>query len=232
MTMKLSKTFLAGILALALVFGMTLAGCDNGSTSDPAPAPNNNPLAGSWVDTRTTPGVVFIFTDEADAAITGAKVAYWSTNLRDEGAAASATGTDVTIQGTSYTYSLSGNTLTVNAYGTAPVGGGTRPDVIFDRAKGTSGSTMHGIWISRLASSDLQYTLLIIRTGTARTFTSVTSANGGEAAYSYQADATSTSIKWGNGNYNSYTKTSDPTQLTIPDPNGQQQPNLLTQPSW
>jgi hypothetical protein len=31
--MKLSKTFLMGILALTLVFGMTLAGCDNGSTS-------------------------------------------------------------------------------------------------------------------------------------------------------------------------------------------------------
>jgi filamentous hemagglutinin family protein len=221
MTMKLSKMFLAGILALALVFGMTLVGCDNGGGGGGGGGGGDS-LTGSWVDNRNTPGIVFIFTDVADAAITGAKVAYWSTALNDEGTAASATGDTVTINGQPYSYKLTDNntTMTVDNYG-------GQTSAIFNRAKGTSGSTMHGIW-SHSGSS----TLLIIRTGTGMTFTSVGAGNGGEIAYTLQADANATSIKWRNSNYNTYTKTTDPTQLTIPDPNGQQQTPLITQPSW
>jgi hypothetical protein len=230
--MKLSKTFLMGIPALALVFALTLVGCDNGSTDTGGGGDDgggsSNSLTGSWVDDRTTPNVAFIFTDVADTAITGAKIAYWSTNLNDEGTGSPATGNDITINRTAYTYTLSGNTLTLDNYDA----GATQSNVTFDRAKGTSGSTMHGIWISRLASTNQLYTLLIIRTGTARTFTSVGAGTGGEVAYSLSSNANTTYITWGNNNPTTYTKTADPTQLTITDPNGQQQPNLITQTSW
>ncbi|MDR1248382.1 MAG: hypothetical protein LBK63_03670 [Treponema sp.] len=52
--MKLSKTFLTGILALALVFGMTLAGCDNGSTSSSSSSSGSNPfIGGVWIGQAT-----------------------------------------------------------------------------------------------------------------------------------------------------------------------------------
>jgi hypothetical protein len=228
--MKLSKTFFAGIPALALVFGMILAGCDNGSTDSGGGGGGggNNSLTGSWVDNRAIPTRAFIFTDVADAAITGAKVAYWSTNLISENTAA--TGTEVTIGGTAYTYTLSDNTMTVTNYGINAAG--NAENVTFNRAKGTSGSTMHGIWISNLPSTDANYTMLIIRTSSANILSSVGSANMGEAAYALSSDANASYIKWGNGNPMGYIKDSDPTSLTITAPNNQQIAGLITQPGW
>jgi hypothetical protein len=224
MTMKLSKTFLTGILVFALVFGMTLAGCDNGTTSDDNGG-GGNPLLGSWVNNRANPRQVIIFTDVADAAVAGAKVAYYSANLTREQTAA--TGTQVTIGGADYTYSLVSNVLTVDSYGQAGAAG-NRPDVIFDRAKGTSGSTMHGIWISRLAANNQSYTLLVIRTGTAATYTAVGSNNWGESPYTLSGDANTTYIKWGAGNPVAYTKTTNPDELSIPLPAGGQPIELMT----
>ncbi|MDR0721822.1 MAG: hypothetical protein LBF75_03365 [Treponema sp.] len=227
--MKLSKTFLTGILALTLVFGMTLTGCDNGSSDDGSGGGGgggDNSLTGSWVDNRATPTRAFIFTDEADTAIAGAKVAYYSTNLTAGGTA----GNDVTIGGTAYTLTLAGNTLTLTGYDTTVQGNPV--DVIFDRVKGTSGSTIHGIWCSRLASSHQKYTLLIIRSGNANVFTAVGSNNWGQSAYTLSSDANNTYIKWGNGNPVVYTKTTDPTGLDITPPVGQQITGLMTQPSW
>jgi hypothetical protein len=224
MTMKLSKTFLTGILVFALVFGMTLAGCDNGTTSDDSGG-GGNPLLGSWVDDRANPGQVIIFTDVADAAVAGAKVAYYSSVLNRAG---TATGTQVTIGGAGYTYTLDSNVLlTVEKYGQAD-GAGNRTDVIFDRAKGTSGSTMHGIWISRLATNNQSYTLLVIRTGTAAIYASVGSNNWGESPYTLSEDANTTYIKWGSGNPVAYTKTTNPDELSIPLPAGGQQITLKT----
>jgi hypothetical protein len=215
--MKLSKTFLTGILALALVFGITLAGCENsagGGSGDGGGGGDS--LLGSWVNNRGNPSQVFIFTDVSDTAITGAKVAYYSTNLTPENT--DATGTQVTISGTAYTYTLSNNTLTLTGY--KPAAGGTAIDVIFDRAKGTSGSTMHGIWVSRLASTDASYTLFIVRSGSAKTYTAVGSANWGESPYTLSGDANATYIKWGNGNPVTYTKTANPDNLDITPPGG------------
>jgi hypothetical protein len=144
MTMKLSKTFLTGILALALVFGMTLAGCDNGSTDDGG-GDGGNDLVGSWVNDRDIPARVVIFTNVADAAIAGANVAYWSTLLIRENTPAS--GSEVFIGGTPYSFTVNGNTLTVTAYGEMDAMG-NRPNVTFSRAKGSSGTTMHGVWRS------------------------------------------------------------------------------------
>jgi hypothetical protein len=212
MTMKLSKTFLTGILALTLVFGITLAGCENGTGGgDDGGGGGGDSLLGSWVDNRVNPDKVFIFTDVADTAIAGAKVAYYSTDLNPEGT--DATGTDITISGTGYTYTLSNNTLTLEGY--KPVAGGPAIDVVFDRAKGTSGSTMHGIWVSKLASTDTRYTLLIIRSGSAKTYTAVGSAKWGESPYTLSRDANATYIKWGNGSPVSYTKTANPDTLDI-----------------
>jgi hypothetical protein len=236
--MKLSKMFLAGIPALALVFGLTLVGCDDGSTTDPAPtapAAGSNSLTGSWVDgTRTTPTAAFIFTDVPDAVITGAKVAYWSTNLTFENTPAS--NTQVTINNNGYTYQFSNNnnTLTLTGYATA-VQGGTRADVSFDRAQGTSGTGIAGIWISRLADTNQDYTLLIVRQTSGNIFTSRYQQNQpiwGVTAYTLSSDANATYIKWGNGNPIAYTKDSDPTTLNITAPNNQQQTGLITQPAW
>ena len=215
--MKLSKTFLTGILVFALVFVMALTGCENGSSggdnNNGGGGDGGNPLLGSWVDVRANPTQVFIFTDEADAAITGARVAYYSTALTQE--ATAATGSQITIGQTAYTYTLHGNTLTLNAYGSSG-------NVVFDRAQGTSGSTMHGVWVSRLASTDVSYTLLIIRTGSAVTFTSVGAANWGESPYTLSSDANTMYIKWGNANPIAYTKTSNPDQLDITPPGANQ----------
>jgi hypothetical protein len=229
--MKLSRTFLTGILAFALAFGMTLAGCDNGTTNGDDDK-GGNPLSGSWVNERANPRTVIIFTDMADAAVAGAKVAYCSVNLAPE--QTSATGTQVTIGGYGYTYGLGANVLTVHGYGQADAAG-NRPDVQFDRAKGTSGSTMHGIWVSRLANNNPYYTLLIIRTGTAAIYTSVGSDNWGEYPYTPSADANATYVKWGSGNPMVYTKTSNPDQLLIAPPvvAGARQETLITlSSSW
>jgi hypothetical protein len=229
--MKLSKMFFAGIPVLALVFTLTLAGCDNGSTSDPAPAAGNNSLTGSWVDIRATPTQAFIFTDVADPAITGAKVAYWCTTLSNENQSVTG-GNSLSINNTSYTFTVNGNTLTVAGYGTAQQGG-DRPSVTFNRAQGTSGSTMHGVWISDLAPDNQKYTLLIIRSSTANIFYAVGQNNWGVTAYTLSSDANATYIKWGNGNPIAYTKESDPTALNITPPGGGQQiTGLLTQPTW
>jgi hypothetical protein len=216
--MKLSKMFLAGIPALALVFGLTLVGCDDGSTTDPAPtapAAGSNSLTGSWVNNRTTPTQAFIFTD-VDAATAGAKVAYWSTNLSAQTTAAS--GTVVYINNVSYSYSMTDtNTLTVTAYG-VDAAGNVR-NVPFKRAPGTSGSSMYGIWISNLPPSDNGYTLLIIRSNTAATLTTVGQGSWGETYYSLMSDATGTSIKWSTGNYVLYNRYSGtPDTLDLPPP--------------
>jgi hypothetical protein len=232
MTMKLSKTFLMGILAFTLVFGMTLAGCDNGSTSDDGGSGSGggNSLTGSWVDARATPTEAFIFTDVVDAAVAGAKVAYYSTNLSNENT--TATGNQVTIEGTSYTYTIANNVLTVTGYGVADAQG-NRPNVVFNRAQGTSGSTMHGIWISNLASTNARYTLLIIRSSSANIFTSVGQNSWGESPYSLSSDANATYIKWGNNNPIAYTRTTNPDQLDITPPGGGNQlTGLITQTSW
>jgi hypothetical protein len=228
MTMKLSKTFLTGILALMLVFGITLTGCDNGSTSGGGGGGGGNALVGSWVNDRDNPARVVIFTNVADAAIAGANVAYWSTLLTPENTPAS--GSEVFIGGTPYSFTVNGNTLTITAYGEMDAMG-NRPNVTFNRAKGSSGTTMHGVWISDLPSGNLRYTLLIIRTGSAKTYTAVTSARWGASAYSLSSDANTTYIKWGNSNPTAYTKYSDPTSLNVPTPGGLMD-NLVAQTTW
>jgi hypothetical protein len=226
--MQLSKTFLTGILVFALVFGMTLAGCDNGSTSDGGDGGGGNPLLGSWVDDRDLPdgSVVAIFTD-ANSTTVGAKIAYYSINLGDE--QATATATQVTIDGESYTYSLSGNTLTVNNYEVDAQG--NRSNVEFLRAAGTTGTSINGIWVSNLGNTNNFYTLLIIRGGTSRIHTSVGSANWGESPYVPSEDPTGTFVNWGRGPV-SYSKSNDPTLLTITLPIGGRQTGLMTLSNW
>jgi hypothetical protein len=227
MTMKLSKTFLTGILVFALVFGMTLAGCDNGSTGDDNNGGGNS-LLGSWVDDRTNPTEAIIFTNVNDDAISGAKVAYYSANLTKLNNPAQ--GGQVTINGTAYQYTLGDNTLTLDDYGTDAQG--NPADVLFNRAKGTSGSTIHGIWVSALASTDPKYTLLIIRSSSAITFISVGQANWGVAAYTLNEDRNSTQIKWGNGSYNPYTRNTNPDQLDVNTPNNQMLNGLWLLSAW
>lgn len=208
------------IVCMALSIGLVLAGCDNGSTGDGGDSGTSaSSLTGIWVDDRSTPTTTYIFTNEDDPAITGSKVAYYSTNLTDEGANAAATGNQITVSETAYQYVLNGNTLTLTGY-IPGVGGAAATDADFTRAKGSSGSTMHGIWISSLASGNARYTMIIIRSGTARTFTAVGSANWGESAYVLSSDANATFIKWGNGNPVAYTKYTNPDSLDITRPAG------------
>jgi hypothetical protein len=226
--MKLSKTFLTGILALALVFGMTLAGCDNGSTDDGGGGGGGgDSLTGSWVNDRNNPTQAFIFTDVADPGIMGNKVVYYITTLTNQNTSVIG-GNTLTIGTDTYLFTVNGNMLTVTAYGTAPAGGGTRPDVTFNRAKGTSGTTMHGVWISNLPPTDLRYTLIIIRQGTANIHTAVGGGAWGETSYSLTSNANNNLITWGsNTSSNAYTKDTDPTTLNIVDPNGQPRNGLM-----
>ncbi|MDR2924046.1 MAG: hypothetical protein LBU85_11990 [Treponema sp.] len=48
-----NKRFLMGILALALVFGMTVVGCDNGSTGG---GDESSDLDGTWISTTMVDG--------------------------------------------------------------------------------------------------------------------------------------------------------------------------------
>jgi hypothetical protein len=216
--MKLSKMFLAGILALALVFGLALAGCgDGGGGGEETPA--NELSAGSWVDSRASPTTAFIFTNQAEGVQAGAKIAYWSTNLSEEQRSASSS--EIMIRGTSYPYTYESNKLLLPGY------------VNFNRAKGTSGSSISGIWISSDVSSDSpRYTLLIIRTGTGTTYTSVGADNGGESAYTLTKDANTTYIKWSDLVPLPYSKTADPTQLALTAPNGIRISDLMTLDAW
>jgi hypothetical protein len=215
-TIMKNKMILTGIFSLTLIFATALIGCP-GTTDDTPPPAATQSLTGIWVDNRTTPTKAYIFTDVTDAAVAGAKVAYYSTNLTAGNQAA--TGTEVTIGNSAYTFTLASNTLTLIGYGIAQ-GGGSRPDVVFDRAQGSSGTTIHGVWVSRLPSTDQQYTLLIIRTGTANVFTSVGSNNWGVTAYTLTANANTTYITWGGNNPIAYTKETNPDTLDISAPGG------------
>lgn len=222
-----------GIIAIGTVIvvsTLALMGCDNSTGSSSGGGDDPPSLTGNWVDDRDNPTRAFIFTNVSDAAISGAKVAYYSTNLTDENQ--TATGTQIYIGGTAYTYSLSGNAMTVTGYSPAAQQGGNPTDVTFNRAQGTSGSTMHGIWVSNLASTSQQYTLLIIRTGSASIYTSVGSGNWGQATYTLSSDANATYVKWDNGNPTAYTLSTDPTQLAITPPGGNRITGLITLSAW
>jgi hypothetical protein len=233
MTMKLSRTLLTGILAMALVSGMALVGCDNGSTDpDPGSGGGGGSLTGSWVDDRANPNQMVLFTNENDAVVSGSKVAYYSNNLYKE--ATNATGSEVYINDRAYTFQQSGNTLTVNAYGDAPAGGGPRSNVDFTRARGTSGSSIHGIWVtSGLSSNSQYYTMLIIRSGAGVTYTTQgTGANGwGITPYALTSDANFSYVNWGSGPVQ-YSKNTNPDQLIITLPGAPQRTFITLGGNW
>jgi hypothetical protein len=185
--------------AVIMVSAFAVAGCANDSDDGNN---NNNGSGGSslvgttWVNNRGTPAQSFIFTNADEGAVTGAKIAYYASTLFKENQSAS--GSQVYISGSPYPITLNGNTLTVTGYIPAANQGGTATDVAFKRVEGTSGASIHGAWVpSSLASNSPQYTLLIIRTGTAETYTSVTSNNWGQHAYTPGSDTTGTYITWG-----------------------------------
>jgi hypothetical protein len=207
-----NKLYLGMIICMTLVIGMVLAGCGG---DDPGPDSSGTSLTGIWVDDRDNISITYIFTDVPDGVIAGAKVAYWGSNVTAGG---TATGTEISIGGTAYTYTVNNNTLTLNGYGT-PDASGNATNVVFSRAQGQPGTGVTGIWVSNLASGDAKYTLLIVKSGTAAVLSSV-GADWGVFAYTLSSDANTTYIKWGNGNPGAYTKYSDPVSLTIPKPNG------------
>jgi hypothetical protein len=214
-----NKRFFGMIVCMALAIGLVLTGCpteDSGGGDGGGSSASS--IKGIWVDVRVAPTLAYIFTDVDDAVIPGSKVAYYSTSLTNEGTPAS--GTEIRISGTAYTYTLSADksTLTLNGYTTDAQGNPS--NVVFERAQGYSGTTVNGIWISRLASGDAKYTMIIVRSGTADVFTSIGSANWGVTAYALSSDANSTYIKWGNAAPAAYTKESDPVALNIPRPTG------------
>jgi hypothetical protein len=166
---KLSRVIAIG--AVIMVSAFAVAGCANDSDDGGNDNNSNNgggggSLSGMWGSPRSSPTNLFMFTETNDPGITGAKISYYSNQLTQENTQA---GTNVSISGTVYPIAVSGNTLTVSGYSPAAAGGAAT-DVAFKRVEGTSGSTIHGFWVpASLAPGSPQYTLIIIKTGTADT---------------------------------------------------------------
>jgi hypothetical protein len=100
--MKLSKVLLTGMLAMALVFGLALTGCEN-----PAGSKDGNPFVGTWTGTEGNSTFTFTF-GETTWTMSGGNQNLNGTYTRDGNTAT------LTWEGGTATATVSGNTLTID----------------------------------------------------------------------------------------------------------------------
>jgi hypothetical protein len=205
------KLFLTGMLGIILTFGLILVGCDK----DDDGGGNNNsndPITGTaWRSqngTAANPGSLLIFSKVSGST----KYFYNITNVTAENTNLDIDNKEVTIDGSPYPYTQSGNTLTVTGYKPAAVAGGAATDVAFTRIEGSTNTGVYDVWFtSGEGTASAVYTVLVIKADK-KTFTAVGNANWSRRVYT--VNVANNRIEWTDGNVVPYTLNPKATELT------------------
>jgi hypothetical protein len=217
------KCFLTGIPGLALVFVLAFTGCPTDGGDGGGGGGGGDSLVMTWGDDDryTNLSEVAIFTNSASTSVTagaGAKIAYYAVNLTGGNDIVSTGTTDkLDISGTQYTvasptadrFSLT-DYIPANNQAAPPV---SAQSVTFNRATGTSGTGLQGIWVSDLADTHAQYTIILIGGNNGKKVWSSTS--WGVANYVLSTGANGPLIAWNNANPVSYTNTVNASNVSI-----------------
>jgi hypothetical protein len=207
------KLLMAGMLGVLLVFGMTVIGCDNGTTSDGG----GNPLLGAWYNggTANNPNELLIFSGSSG----GKQYFYglWSVNNEPN---IDTSNKLLHINGTQYVYTVSGNMLTVKDYVDAQ---GNIADVPFTRIEGSAKTDEHDVWYTaERTNTDQRRTVLVIKsnnfTFTARGIGGVDNFANGISQWDrweYAPDSSNNRIDWKDDNTTT-PYSLDGSTLTIP----------------
>ncbi|MDR0758838.1 MAG: hypothetical protein LBF74_01840 [Treponema sp.] len=224
------NVFLMGIVSITMIFALAFTGCGDGAGGGGGGDDNGNgggggnPLLGTWANDLDVTNIdtILVFTESASTVAENTKLAYYAANLAQSTYATRGNDFVITIDNVEYTTDISAagsGTITLADY--IPVAGNTpAEDVTFRRAAGTSGSGVRGIWISDLASTHAQYTLLLIGDSVSKRVLWATGNNVAAPNYRLSEVDGITYISWNGGAITAYAKNSVANNVTIPPPGG------------